>query len=205
MISLNNQQLKDTFFSVLIFNHTTIHSTTVVARTDIHPFIFFSHHWVFLLLAFFFCSSSPIQLYDLGSPAESTNTVPGCSLIDDHCTNMEQPSSCSKRGRCHSEWGSFSCLCEPGFTGLQCDQGKHIYLLFNRPWGFQGKSGEISVGFGILSLTKCTVQMGHVGNTVFQNVTLLQWEDNLALHKVLLQNSTPSLWYPLAFPTWQLN
>ncbi|XP_061577385.1 neural-cadherin-like isoform X1 [Cololabis saira] len=62
------------------------------------------------------------KLYDLGSPAESFDTLPGCSLIDDHCTNLEQPPFCGKRGRCQGEWGSFSCLCEKGFTGPQCEQ-----------------------------------------------------------------------------------
>uniref|UniRef100_A0AAZ1X942 Uncharacterized protein n=2 Tax=Oreochromis aureus TaxID=47969 RepID=A0AAZ1X942_OREAU len=65
------------------------------------------------------------KLYDLGSPAESSNTLPGCTLIDDHCASLEQLSSCSKRGRCHGDWGSLSCLCEKGFTGPQCDQGTH--------------------------------------------------------------------------------
>ena len=78
------------------------------------------------------CSfSSTIQLYDLGSPAESSNSLPGCSLIDDHCTNVEQFPSCGKRGHCHGEWGSFGCLCEKGFTGAQCNEGKQVELLFN--------------------------------------------------------------------------
>ncbi|XP_024137074.1 neural-cadherin [Oryzias melastigma] len=62
------------------------------------------------------------KLYDLGSPAESSNALPGCSLIDDHCTNVGQLPPCGKRGRCHGEWGSFSCLCEKGFSGPRCDQ-----------------------------------------------------------------------------------
>ena len=85
--------------------------------------------YIFLIfISLSFPSSSSIQLYDLGSPAESSNTLPGCSLIDDHCASMEQPPSCGKRGRCHGEWGSFSCLCEKGFTGPRCDQGKHVDL-----------------------------------------------------------------------------
>uniref|UniRef100_A0A3Q3BK33 Neural-cadherin-like n=1 Tax=Kryptolebias marmoratus TaxID=37003 RepID=A0A3Q3BK33_KRYMA len=62
------------------------------------------------------------KLYDLGSPAESSNTLLGCSLIDNHCADVEQLSSCGKRGSCHGERGSFSCLCEKGFTGPQCNQ-----------------------------------------------------------------------------------
>uniref|UniRef100_A0A8C2WX51 Neural-cadherin-like n=1 Tax=Cyclopterus lumpus TaxID=8103 RepID=A0A8C2WX51_CYCLU len=72
------------------------------------------------------------KLYDLAFPAESSNTVPGCSLIDDQCNNMEQLASCGKRGRCLGEWGSFSCLCEPGFSGPQCAHGKHMNLLSMR-------------------------------------------------------------------------
>uniref|UniRef100_A0A3Q1BB62 Neural-cadherin-like n=1 Tax=Amphiprion ocellaris TaxID=80972 RepID=A0A3Q1BB62_AMPOC len=62
------------------------------------------------------------KLYDLGSPAESSSVLPGCALIDGHCTSVEALPSCGKRGRCHGEWGSFSCLCERGFIGPQCDQ-----------------------------------------------------------------------------------
>ncbi|XP_051916309.1 neural-cadherin-like [Hippocampus zosterae] len=65
------------------------------------------------------------KLYDLGSPAESVNSVPGCSFAADHCTNREeqhQPVFCGKTGRCNVEWGPVSCQCESGFTGPQCDQ-----------------------------------------------------------------------------------
>ena len=105
----------------------------------------------FLLIYSPLHTSSPpvlpsLQLYDLGSPAESSNTVPGCSLIDDQCTNMEQPPSCGKRGLCHGERGSFGCLCEPGFTGPLCDQGEHVGLIYNWLWGFfEGKYSVISV------------------------------------------------------------
>lgn len=44
---------------------------------------------------------------------------------------MEQLSSCSKRGSCQGERGSFSCLCEKGFTGPQCNQCKYVEVLFN--------------------------------------------------------------------------
>ncbi|XP_077372754.1 neural-cadherin-like isoform X2 [Festucalex cinctus] len=64
------------------------------------------------------------KLYDLGSPAEWVNSVPGCSFMDDHCANTgeQQPASCGKTGRCDGEWGPASCQCESGFTGPQCDQ-----------------------------------------------------------------------------------
>lgn len=67
------------------------------------------------------------QLFDLGSPVESFNTVPGCSLNDDDCANMKHLPTCGKRGHCERD--TSGCLCQPGFTGLQCDQGKHLKLL----------------------------------------------------------------------------
>lgn len=32
--------------------------------------------------------------------------------------------SCGTKGRCHGEWGSFSCQCTAGYSGHQCEQGK---------------------------------------------------------------------------------
>ncbi|MBN3309830.1 CADN protein, partial [Amia calva] len=61
------------------------------------------------------------KFYDLGSPAESFNSSPGCLMTDGNCVNMGYP-SCGPRGRCHGEWGSFSCQCLPGFTGHQCER-----------------------------------------------------------------------------------
>uniref|UniRef100_A0A8P4GNM4 Neural-cadherin n=1 Tax=Dicentrarchus labrax TaxID=13489 RepID=A0A8P4GNM4_DICLA len=93
------------------------------------------------------------KLYDLGSPAESYNTVPGCSLIDDHCTNTELLPSCGKSGRCHGEWGSFSCLCEPGFTGPQCDQAApefsfdgRSHIQFQLLWSLPARQTRVQVG-----------------------------------------------------------
>ncbi|XP_076588443.1 putative neural-cadherin 2 [Chaetodon auriga] len=109
-------------------------------------------HSVFLVILFS-CYASSFQLYDLGSPVESSNTVPGCSLIDDHCTNKEQLPSCGKRGRCHDEGGSFSCVCEPGFTGPQCDQVapefsfdgcSHIH--FQLLWSLSARQTRVQVG-----------------------------------------------------------
>lgn len=79
-------------------------------------------------------SISPIQLYDLGSPADSQSSSPGCLTTDSSCVNMGYP-SCGHRGRCHGEWGSFSCQCVPGYTGHQCEEGElnlflFIYLFF---------------------------------------------------------------------------
>lgn len=38
--------------------------------------------------------------------------------------------SCGHRGRCHGEWGSFSCQCIPGYTGHQCEEGMPIFYYF---------------------------------------------------------------------------
>lgn len=90
-------------------------------RRDIFPFIFHPFANIYPLVHL-----PSFQLYDLGSPAESSNTSPGCAPVDDRCSSAEQLPSCGKRGRCHSSRGSFSCLCEPGFTGPSCDQGEHL-------------------------------------------------------------------------------
>uniref|UniRef100_A0A8C9RT17 Si:dkey-22o22.2 n=1 Tax=Scleropages formosus TaxID=113540 RepID=A0A8C9RT17_SCLFO len=61
------------------------------------------------------------QIYDLGSPAESLNSTPGCSLTDGVCLTAGGP-SCGIHGKCLGEWGSFSCDCHPGFSGHKCEQ-----------------------------------------------------------------------------------
>ncbi|XP_077475964.1 neural-cadherin [Stigmatopora argus] len=61
------------------------------------------------------------KMYDLSSPADSRSSSPGCQTTDGGCVNMGYP-SCGRRGRCHGEWGSFSCQCVPGYAGQQCDQ-----------------------------------------------------------------------------------
>ena len=83
---------------------------------------------VLYLLTFFHSSIhtprffSLSQFYDLGSPAESSGSSPGCVMTDSSCVNMGYP-SCGPHGRCHGEWGSFSCQCLSGYTGHQCEQG----------------------------------------------------------------------------------
>lgn len=74
-----------------------------------------------------FSSISSLQLYDLGSPADSQSSSPGCMTTDSSCVNMGFP-SCGHHGRCHGEWGSFSCQCVPGYTGHQCEEGKRVFL-----------------------------------------------------------------------------
>ncbi|XP_015226620.1 PREDICTED: neural-cadherin-like [Cyprinodon variegatus] len=100
------------------------------------------------------------KLYDLGSPAESFSTSPGCSLIDNHCTDLEQNPPCGKRGSCHGEWGSFSCLCEKGFTGPHCDQvtpefsfdgRSHIQLQLL--WSLPARRTQVQIGVRTRALT----------------------------------------------------
>ncbi|XP_041101476.1 neural-cadherin-like [Polyodon spathula] len=63
------------------------------------------------------------QVYDLGSPAESLNSTPGCALTDGVCQTAGGP-SCGAHGKCLGEWGSFSCDCHPGYTGHKCDKAQ---------------------------------------------------------------------------------
>uniref|UniRef100_A0A671TFB6 Neural-cadherin-like n=1 Tax=Sparus aurata TaxID=8175 RepID=A0A671TFB6_SPAAU len=93
------------------------------------------------------------QLYDLGSPAESSNTLPGCAPVDERCSDAEQLPSCGKRGRCHSSRGSFSCLCEPGFTGPTCDQAApefsfdgRSHIQFQLLWSLPARQTRVQVG-----------------------------------------------------------
>uniref|UniRef100_A0A8C1J1L8 Si:ch211-186j3.6 n=1 Tax=Cyprinus carpio TaxID=7962 RepID=A0A8C1J1L8_CYPCA len=61
------------------------------------------------------------KFYALSSPAVSSGCAPGCLMTDNSCVNMGFP-SCGTRGRCHGEWGSFSCQCIPGYSGHQCEK-----------------------------------------------------------------------------------
>ncbi|MGH0159125.1 UNVERIFIED_CONTAM: hypothetical protein FKN15_071875 [Acipenser sinensis] len=63
------------------------------------------------------------QVYDLGSPAESLNSAPGCALTDGVCQTAGGL-SCGAHGKCLGEWGSFSCDCHPGYTGHKCDKAQ---------------------------------------------------------------------------------
>ncbi|XP_078524924.1 neural-cadherin-like [Lissotriton helveticus] len=66
------------------------------------------------------------QIYDLGSPAESLNTSPGCALPSDGC-DTGRSSTCGPHGTCLGEQKSFQCLCQPGFSGRQCDEVPREY------------------------------------------------------------------------------
>ncbi|XP_023671737.2 neural-cadherin isoform X2 [Paramormyrops kingsleyae] len=66
------------------------------------------------------------KFYDLGSPADSQGSAPGCLLTDGNCLTMGYP-SCGPRGRCQGEWGSFSCQCVPGYSGHQCEHEVPAY------------------------------------------------------------------------------
>lgn len=85
----------------------------------------FLSSYIHLLTPPFLFFVSSVQLYDLGSPADSHSSSPGCLTTDSSCVNMGYP-SCGQRGRCHGEWGSFSCQCVPGYTGRQCEEGISI-------------------------------------------------------------------------------
>ncbi|XP_041961666.1 neural-cadherin [Alosa sapidissima] len=61
------------------------------------------------------------QVYDLGNPAESVNSTPGCTLTDGVCLTAGGP-SCGVHGKCLGEWGSFSCDCHPGYSGHKCEK-----------------------------------------------------------------------------------
>lgn len=89
------------------------------------PYLSFFHYYLSFhhLYIYSTFSISCFQLYDLGSPADSQSSSPGCLTTDSSCVNMGYP-SCGHRGRCHGEWGSFSCQCVPGYTGQQCEEGK---------------------------------------------------------------------------------
>lgn len=104
-------------------------ATTTTTIAVWHPLSLFSTIFsIFCLLAVFDCPSLLYllpQLYDLGSPADSQSSSPGCSTTDSSCVNMGIP-SCGRHGRCHGDWGSFSCQCEPGHSGHQCDEGEWV-------------------------------------------------------------------------------
>ncbi|XP_041123428.1 neural-cadherin [Polyodon spathula] len=73
------------------------------------------------------------KFYDLGSPAESLNSSPGCVVTDSNCVTMGYP-SCGQRGKCQGEWGSFSCQCLPGFSGHQCEKVTPEYSFDGRSY-----------------------------------------------------------------------
>ncbi|XP_035250729.1 neural-cadherin-like [Anguilla anguilla] len=73
------------------------------------------------------------KVYDLGSPADSVNSAPGCLMTDGNCVNMGYP-SCGPHGQCHGEWGSFSCQCMPGYTGHQCEREVPEYSFDGRSY-----------------------------------------------------------------------
>ncbi|KAJ8247352.1 hypothetical protein GJAV_G00245390 [Gymnothorax javanicus] len=93
------------------------------------------------------------KLYDLGSPADSANSSPGCAMTDGNCVNMGYP-SCGPRGWCHGEWGSFSCQCIPGYSGHQCEQEvseysfdgrSHVHFQLNFPLSTRGTKVQVLV------------------------------------------------------------
>ncbi|RMC15145.1 hypothetical protein DUI87_07327 [Hirundo rustica rustica] len=61
------------------------------------------------------------KVYDLGHPAESLNSAPGCSLTDEMCQNGGM-TSCGIHGKCVGGWDFFHCDCSPGYAGLACEK-----------------------------------------------------------------------------------
>ncbi|KAJ1193131.1 hypothetical protein NDU88_002436 [Pleurodeles waltl] len=61
------------------------------------------------------------KMYDLERPAESLYSEPGCALTDGVCQVAGMP-SCGVHGVCLSDWGSFSCDCNPGYSGGSCSK-----------------------------------------------------------------------------------
>uniref|UniRef100_A0A8C4VM31 Neural-cadherin n=1 Tax=Gopherus evgoodei TaxID=1825980 RepID=A0A8C4VM31_9SAUR len=59
------------------------------------------------------------KVYDLEHPAESLNSVPGCTMTDEMC-HRAGVLSCGIHGKCIGEWGSFNCGCYPGYAGSKC-------------------------------------------------------------------------------------
>ncbi|CAL9697367.1 unnamed protein product [Knipowitschia caucasica] len=92
------------------------------------------------------------QLYDLGSAAESANTLPACSLDDDHCNDKEPLPSCGSRGRCNGERSPFSCLCEAGLSGAQCEKAPEFsfdgrsHIQFQFLWSLPARQTHVQVG-----------------------------------------------------------
>lgn len=102
-----------------------------LAGTDVHLSRFLrasrygSMRFSIVLTQAFLCLrvSYFFQVFDLSSPAESENSAPGCALTDGVCLTAGGP-SCGVHGKCLGEWGSFSCDCQPGYSGHKCDKGK---------------------------------------------------------------------------------
>lgn len=60
-------------------------------------------------------------MYDLGSPGSYSNSEPGCSVSDDLCRANSIHSRCMN-GVCLASYNSARCMCDPGWTGPNCDR-----------------------------------------------------------------------------------
>ncbi|KAJ3596028.1 hypothetical protein NHX12_002437, partial [Muraenolepis orangiensis] len=92
------------------------------------------------------------RLYDLGSPAESFNSVPGCSVGAGPCPPTEQP-LCDAKGHCPAQRGSLGCHCGPGFTGPRCKQAVAEF-------SFSGRSHAQFQLLGSLPARRTRLQVG---------------------------------------------
>lgn len=60
-------------------------------------------------------------MYDLGSPGSYSNSEPGCQISEELCKANSIYGRCSN-GECVASFNSARCLCEPGWTGPNCDR-----------------------------------------------------------------------------------
>ena len=63
-------------------------------------------------------TSHPHQLVDLGQPAHSGGSTPGCRPQETAC--LEGEGGCGHRGRCVSGLNYPECECDPGWFGVGC-------------------------------------------------------------------------------------
>lgn len=61
-----------------------------------------------------------LQLFDLGQPGYSSNSVAGCPPVEDLCARGDPPTRCWDRGVCSGTFSQAHCECLPGFSGHSC-------------------------------------------------------------------------------------
>ncbi|XP_078254534.1 neural-cadherin [Rhinoraja longicauda] len=93
------------------------------------------------------------KVYDLGSPAESLDSGPGCAATDEVC-HSAGTYSCGIHGKCLGEWGSFSCDCRPGYTGYKCEKalpewsfGKDSVIQYQQKGALSARRTQVQLMF----------------------------------------------------------
>ncbi|XP_064467310.1 neural-cadherin-like isoform X1 [Ornithodoros turicata] len=61
------------------------------------------------------------DMYDLGSPGSSFNSVPGCPPAESSCSDNSLHQSCG-HGYCLGTYKTAECICDPGWHGPNCDR-----------------------------------------------------------------------------------